>query len=643
VQGDSLAQNDELGRLRQQVAALRTEIAESRAREQALVESEARYRILTEDTLVGVYVIQDGKFAYLNRPAARIWDAEPEELVGREVRQLVTPESMPTVEENIRRRLAGELERAQYRVKVRGPHGQAREIEVLGCPVTYGGRPAILGTAIDRTEEVRTHEALAEQSRLFQLILDSIGDGVAATNERGEFVIFNPAARRITGLGPRGVTPAEWTAHYGVFEPDGVTPFKPEKLPLARAMRGESSDAVEMCLRNQHTPEGTFIRVSGRPLIDEHGTRHGGVVVFHDTTQRRHMFEQLGRAEAKYRALVEQLPVVTYTSTAEPMGALFYVSPQIEPLLGFTPAEWIADGDLWMRQLHPEDRDRVLREVEHSWATGAKFVSEYRMFSRRGGVVWFHDEAVIIPDTEGRASLMQGVMVDVTERETERIGRKRMQALSLDLVTVQEAERRRLGLELHDDIGQVLTGLKIILGTAGSLSLDDSRRKLAEAEQLVEEATQRVRELSQQLRPAVLDDLGLLPALVSHLGTFTRQTSIRVDFEHHGVERRRFGPDLETAAYRIVQEALTNVARHARVKDVKVQAWAEDGLLCLLVEDHGAGFDGTHAAGGSAIRGIGGMRERAALLGGRVTLESTPGQGCKLTAELPIVDVPEWR
>jgi len=637
------ATGDELQQLRDQVAALRRDLEASRGREQALAESEARFRALTEESIAGVYVLQDGKFAYMNEPGARMFGAAREQLIGQAFETLVTPESVPVVAENIRRRLTREVQSLQYGVQVRTLQGEIREIEVLGSAVTWGGRPAILGTAVDRTEAMRAERQLHAQTQLLQRILDSMGDGVAATNSNGEFIVFNPAARRITGLGPLGSTPDEWRGHYGIFQSDMVTPFDPEQIPLARAQRGESSDAVELFLRNPQTPDGAWIRVSGRPLLDEHGADHGGVVVFHDTTLRRRMYEQLERAEAKYRALVEQLPVVSYTATAPPVGTLFYVSPQIEPLLGFTPGEWTADTGLWLRQAHPEDRERVLNQVTRCWETGERLVCEYRLLARNGDIVWLRDEAVIIQDGDGKPVLMQGVLIDITEREQERSGRKRLQALSMDLVAVQEAERRRLGLELHDDIGQVLAGLKIMLGAAATLPLDGARRKLLELELLVDDATQRVRLLSQSLRPAVLDDLGLLPALVSHLGSYRKTTGIQVEFEHHGIECRRFGPDLETAAYRIVQEALTNVARHAGVHSAHVRIWSDDSLLCLYIEDQGAGFDAEGLPNRSAVRGIGGMRERAGLLGGTLTVDSALGQGCRLTVELPVADFTEWR
>jgi two-component system sensor histidine kinase UhpB len=633
VPGDAPHQ-EQIASLRARVAALSRELEAATAREAELRESEARFRILAEESLVGVYVIQDHRFAYVNEPGARLFGLSRQAVVGRDFAALVAPESLPVVEENVRRRLAGEISSMRYCLKVRHHSGETRDCEVLGSAAVWAGRPAIIGTAIDRTDELQAQAQLAEQKRILELILDCMGDGVAVTDSSGEFIIFNPAARRITGLGPMGRTPQEWSAAYGVFTADGATLFPPQDLPLARAMQGEATDGIELFLRNPRTPDGVWVRVTGRPLVDEDGAMHGGVVVFHDTTDRRRMFEQLQRAEARYRALVEHLPVVAYT--AQPDGRVFYVSPQVEPVLGFTPADWVADPELWARQLHADDRDRVIAEARRCRQTGDKLVCEYRIHARDGRVVWLHDEAVVLRDEHGRPATVQGLLLDVTEREAERSVRLRLLALSKDLVAVQESERRRIGLELHDDIGQVLTGLRLQLAALRRLPPRKVAGALADAEQLVDEATGRVRALSQSLRPAVLDDLGLLPALVSHVDRWSRQTGIRVDLEHRGIERRRFDPDAETAAYRIVQEALTNVARHAGVGTARVRATADDGALYVEIEDPGVGFDVSSVSPNGAMHGLGGMRERMALLGGSLSVESLPGRGCRLTAEIPL-------
>ncbi len=167
------------------------------------------------------------------------------------------------------------------------------------------------------------------------------------------------------------------------------------------------------------------------------------------------------------------------------------------------------------------------------------------------------------------------------------------------------------------------------------LPADEVTASLGEAQALVNELMALVRDLSLDLRPAMLDDLGLLPTLLWHFERYTAQTSVCVTFKHSGLEGR-FAPEVETAAYRIVQEALTNVARHAGVSEVTVRLWADQDTLGVQIEDQGTGFDPEAALAASATTGLAGMRERAVLLGGQLTVESAPGAGTHVTAELPL-------
>jgi len=151
-----------------------------------------------------------------------------------------------------------------------------------------------------------------------------------------------------------------------------------------------------------------------------------------------------------------------------------------------------------------------------------------------------------------------------------------------------------------------------------------------------------VRDLSLALRPAMLDDLGLVPALLWHFERYTAQTNVRVTFKHSGLARR-YQAVIETAAYRIVQEALTNVARHAGVREVTVRLWADTDALNVQIEDQGNGFDPEAALARGNTGGLAGMRERAILLGRHLIVESSPGTGTRVTAELPLSSNGEGR
>ncbi len=219
--------------------------------------------------------------------------------------------------------------------------------------------------------------------------------------------------------------------------------------------------------------------------------------------------------------------------------------------------------------------------------------------------------------------------------EQVRQSHEEMKNLSLRLVRVQEDELRHVARELHDEIGQLLTGLGLALEMA-SQSTGDGAPSLAEAKSLTDTLTGLVRELSRRLRPTMLDDLGLVPTLPWLFKRFATHSNLQVSFEHMRVENRRFSHEAETAIYRITQEALTNVARHGKVNWAAVRLWSTDKTLALQIEDHGIGFDVHSALKEGNSNGLNGMRERVLLLGGSFTLDSNPGAGTRLTAEIPI-------
>ncbi len=214
--------------------------------------------------------------------------------------------------------------------------------------------------------------------------------------------------------------------------------------------------------------------------------------------------------------------------------------------------------------------------------------------------------------------------------------RERTRILSQRLVEIQEEERRNIARELHDEIGQYLTGLKLILEMSLRLPPEESKSNVQDAQNLVLELMSKVRQISLDLRPGMLDDLGLLPALLWYFERYSMQTKIKVNFTHSQLEGRRFPSPFETAAYRIVQEALTNVARHAGVKEVSVIGWSDPDMLSVEIQDHGKGFDPQAALDANNSNGVAGMGERARLLGGGLTIESDAETGTRIIAALPL-------
>jgi signal transduction histidine kinase len=173
-----------------------------------------------------------------------------------------------------------------------------------------------------------------------------------------------------------------------------------------------------------------------------------------------------------------------------------------------------------------------------------------------------------------------------------------------------------------------------MLESLGKVTAIPPDPQLANALAVVDDLTTRVRELALGLRPSILDDAGLAPALLWHVERYSRQTGIAVTLGYQGLDERLPAP-IETAVYRIVQEALTNVARHAETPQVNVQILA-DGLVTVLIEDAGKGFDVEAVLARHASTGVSGMRERVELLGGEFLIESQPGGGTRVLVEIPL-------
>jgi PAS domain S-box-containing protein len=226
--------------------------------------------------------------------------------------------------------------------------------------------------------------------------------------------------------------------------------------------------------------------------------------------------------------------------------------------------------------------------------------------------------------------------------------RARAEKLAARVVQAQEEERRRIARELHDEVGQLLTGAKLsqeMLVTDLPAELAELRGRALENVNLIDETMDVVRRLSLDLRPAALDELGLSAALEWHIERYQHQTGIQVTFHETSLPRQLPDPQA-TAVYRIVQEALTNVARHASARSAVVEVVCDDQSLRVQVTDDGCGFDAaTILRTGPAAGHFGllGLQERATLLGGQAHVESSPGQGTRITVELPLPEYESGR
>jgi PAS domain S-box-containing protein len=374
---------------------------------------------------------------------------------------------------------------------------------------------------------------------------------------------------------------------------------------------------------------------------DNFGKILGVFGIARDITERKRVQAALRESEERFKNFIDNSPAVAFIKEAE--GKYTYVNKGYERRFGRKPEDVLGRNDF---ELWPADVARTFREADGAvMLAGAMEEFIEKVPDPDGSLKYWRVFKFPFCDGIGNV-LVGGMAVDITgekqAKETLQEYANRLKALSGRLLEVQEQERRHLARELHDEIGQLLTGLRLSLEASARADGELASHFLGDAQGMVKGLSARVRDLSLRLRPTMLDDLGLLPALLWLFDSYTVRTEIAVIFKHSGLSRR-LGQSVETAAYRIVQEALTNVARHAGVDKVSVSAWTEDEHVHLQMEDAGLGFDANQEQAASRTTGLSGMQERAALLGGKLVIESSPGLGTRITASLPIGDAAEGR
>ena len=312
--------------------------------------------------------------------------------------------------------------------------------------------------------------AQAHDGRFETLVLHT-PDLMAILQLDGTIAFLNLSARRILGYDPRDLLGSDV---FGFIHPSDVA--------AVQAAFGELSADAQAAFdcRFRHA-NGSWV------CLESFGSAHledpaiaGIIVSSRDITQRRRAEEALAVSAARYRTLLEQTPAIVYRTSLGERGDEFYVNPQIENALGFSQEEWTDGPRLWLNRLHPQDRMRVLSELAHSYDRGAPLSTEYRLLARNGQVVWFHDEALIVTDDDGRPVALQGVRMDVTERKRaeealhrnleERLAAEEalhQRNLQLELLN-RATQALSSTLELQDVLSAVLEEMRNLLGVAAS-------------------------------------------------------------------------------------------------------------------------------------------------------------------------------
>jgi two-component system, NarL family, sensor histidine kinase UhpB len=477
-------------------------------------------------------------------------------------------------------------------------------------------------------ERKRADDELRRQKEVLQKIFDHIPVMISFWDEHGRLEVVNREWERVRGWSLEEIR--ESTADIlAESYPD------PQEYQRARdfihAATGEWEDF------KTRAQDGRMIDTMWAILPLSDGT---SINIGQDITERKRAEEKLRQSESQ---LVEAQRLAGISSWIwDIQNNSITWSEELYRMYGVDPQEFTPTLDTFMRFLHPEDMDFVAREIDTAVKNLEPLDYHIRIVRRDGEVRILHSRGKIVADEHGLPLRMYGAVQDVTERvlaEDQLKGsNEKLRALAARLQSVREEESLRIAREIHDVLGGAMTGLKIDLAWVNKRIRDASdesvQQKIALMNEMIDDTIKTIRHISSELRPSVLDDLGLAATIEWQAREFETRTEIKCRItslaEDVPLDEAR-----ATALFRIFQEILTNVMRHAHATLVEVSMQEQNGELILRVKDNGVGIRESDVADTTSL-GILGMRERALVFGGQISIEGSEGKGTTLTVRIPL-------
>ncbi len=470
---------------------------------------------------------------------------------------------------------------------------------------------------------------LRESERRFRTIFNAEPECVKLLGPSGDLLEMNSAGLAMLEAGSVDEVRSHGLANF--IRPEYRAAFG----DLHRRVMGGTAGVMEYGITGLR---GTrlWLETHATPMRDADGRVTMTLDITRDISARKQAESALRESEERYRQLVNLSP---YAIGVYQRGKIVLANRAAVAMFGETSAQQLI-GQSIQDLIHPEHLDAAQNRIERMLKGESGLYPTDDRYRRLDGSL-FDVEVSAAPFTYQGLPAVQVIALDITKRKRAesalRETTRQLQALSRRVLETQETERRRVAHELHDELGQALTAIKINLQSRERFKHQSPDELNAENLRIVDDALQQVRRLALALRPSILDDLGLTPALRWIAEQTATRSQITVNF-HPAMAPVRLASDIETACFRIVQEALTNVVRHAGARQVEIELRRDGDALVLRVHDDGCGFDlavmRERAVAGGSI-GVLGMQERAALIGGQLDIRSTPGNGCTVQLRCP--------
>ena len=600
----------------------------------ALVESNAKLERLFEVLPVGISVLdRSGQVVKENPMLEAILGLSKEGLARGDYRQrqYIQPDGTPMLAQEFpsARVLRGEASVHDVDIGVVKENGEAVWTRVSAAAVPFSDWNVVIATH-DITERKRAEEALRASEEKYAAIFQKSAVPMALSKmPEGVFADVNDAFQTAFGYTRQEVI-GKTSLDLGMADARqrGQTYADLEQFGIVLAS--------EKHFRTKSGEIRTFlVNIANAVFAGQNYV----ITTIHDITERRRAEEALLASERKFRTIAETAG--EGVAIAEPTGAYTFVNQRLANMLGYAMEDILGKSsiDFTFADWRPQ-----VAQARAALDKQQTIQGEFQFRRQDGSVLWTFYHATAMYNEQGEHIANFAMHTDITERkrmqsELEQ-AHAQLQTISRQLLDVQENERRAVARELHDEIGQALTAIKMNL-QAAQLTPDAGvqAQRLTESARIVDRTLRQTRDLALNLRPSLLDDFGLVTALEWYLTRETERAGLPIELVA-APEELRLPPRLETTCFRVVQSAITNVVRHAQARRVRVEVrQTSPAQVTILIEDDGVGFDVparlAQARRGASV-GLLALQERVQLANGVLDITSAPGQGTRVQATLPI-------
>ena len=617
------------------------DITEHKTAADALRASEAKYRQIIETGNEGIWMIDmEGKTLFANQRVAEMLGTTVEEMVGRSVFQFVFEEDLAEAKRRLEERRRGAFGQTEFRVRRQDGTSIHTLSNTSPLKNEAGEVIGVLAMLSDITERKRAEEELRESEERFRSIFEGGPMGMAVVGLDAKFIQVNEAFCEVLGYTEREFLSRTFPE---ITHPEDVNANIHQAERLFRGEIDKYHLEKRFITKNGET---VWANLTATLIRDREGRPMYGIGMIEDITERK-------RAEARLQEVVrskeESLALLDTIISSAPIGFAFHncdlaierINESLATIVGLTVEEHLGHT---LHEIAPEVAEAIEPYLRQVLETGEPILDielSGKPFAVHGRQHYWLASFYPVRMQGGELLGIGALVSDITERKRveERLksSNEELRALSARLQLVREEESIRIAREIHDELGGALTGLKMDLSWLDKRLSEPAKaakqQKMRSMLELMDETIQKVRNIATELRPAILDDLGLAAAIEWQAREFQNRTEIecRIISLH---EDFTISSEKATAVFRIFQELLTNIARHAGATLVEIRMEKQNGDVILEVSDNGRGIKESEVSNTKSL-GLLGMRERALVFGGRVHIARAEGKGTEVTVRIP--------